>query len=647
MKRLLNTYSKYFINFIFIVFILLTPFIFQEKVFAENEVPFFKTSVLADMEKFNDEKVEKLKQESISSGKAKLLFFYEDSLEEEAVNAYNLYFYIYIPYSVNTDNWLNNDKKEANKGFNNVTLSINNLDYSKYKLYYIKSEDNIYKFMLMKEHDILYLHKFNKNKISGERVYSISEIEIFNDNKNVSSIVGESYKYKGSNKNNNLEYSYSSINTIELDVIPTFHRIKGANKVGVWEQLNTVYFAVPNEYFNDEYKVKQIKAEWNEFFTMPIYTVKNEEIFSNLNNYRYLELDNKLGKNVFSLYNTGKENPSAANLGNRLAFAFNISESMPAVMSYNKIDHLFYSSDLSVSRDVITDYVRNNRDYSNMFETSNELYATLNRKMGYNIHSISDTDLINVPSFDEKYNNWQKFCEYGFKAPDTVASYKDLKSIVDVSREFNIEIMSDNEISQNLYIDKNEIRKFRNFYNSKKDANHIILFRFAVTKTFSMNLSAFKNIARYPFLSQVGACSLYDPPMLNCANVTQEMVFLDFDIIQMKLENFTDYKVIPVGQSPIDIISPIEKIEPSERWITKTIIQNFKENPFFEKISKVFKYFIYGILGFLILLVLSLFIKLISPFLKLGTIVLRKKNKDKSDKIKPYKSRKIKTRDKK
>ena len=70
------------------------------------------------------------------------------------------------------------------------------------------------------------------------------------------------------------------LETITLDVKHTFYRTQTSSKgAGYQNQLDTVYFAVPQRFFDTYGKLQRIKAEWYEYKTKDIVVTSNQEFY--------------------------------------------------------------------------------------------------------------------------------------------------------------------------------------------------------------------------------------------------------------------------------------------------------------------------------------------------------------------------------
>lgn len=122
---------------------------------------------------------------------------------------------------------------------------------------------------------------------SSKRVYKISGVTAYNDSKGYlkDCKVGFKYTYTGNMQGYGSEIDTLSCNifaqeTLELETDFTYYRTASSEKGLYWQnQINTVYFSVPNKYINDYGKLSKIHHKYKEYKTGPM-VVTNTKIFS-------------------------------------------------------------------------------------------------------------------------------------------------------------------------------------------------------------------------------------------------------------------------------------------------------------------------------------------------------------------------------
>lgn len=81
----------------------------------------------------------------------------------------------------------------------------------------------------------------------------------------------------GTSEISTLKSTAEDLTTISLDVRQTNWRNDTSYKNYTYEEVNTAYFSVPEEYFTYYGNLQGIKAEWDEYRTNPIFVATNDE----------------------------------------------------------------------------------------------------------------------------------------------------------------------------------------------------------------------------------------------------------------------------------------------------------------------------------------------------------------------------------
>lgn len=447
--------------------------------------------------------------------------------------------------------------------------------------------------------DKAFMKSLNKNG----RCYKVSGVELFESNKqnateyNVSggwTFTGyaKGCGQNGQNSESTLQIAeYTTLESISLDVRETFYRQKNVSSLGEGHQneLNSVYFAVPNKYLNKYGNLQKIKCEYYEYKTMPIIMqpwqeayqfyyelAQNKELIGSLpriqihntvqdtyTNTQFLkyELKSKLQNYSYDkdpLYGAKVEkNPN--------------SEYVP---HHNEWIHRLIFDHEKVSKEELKEYIYN---YSNSYITgnvdikdgrlSNDLFSEQvdsGHKRGYNIVELDANDKFNMLSYDSNHSWWDKFWTYGFWAPDTSGDIKNIRAIEMITEDVLSKATSDI-----IYVDSADMTNFKNFCNESYSAGKTpFLFRFAVNDYYSAKTSvatAYKNVVGFE-----GA------ETKDSGSVAQQTLYLDFDIITLTFQVDGVYTVVPVVSDPIDLVKEVTPPLEEKPWIADSIAQAFK-----------------------------------------------------------------------
>lgn len=485
---------------------------------------------------------------------------------------YGLYLYIYNPQNLN----LRTDSKA-----NRVQLAVSYAedgtpnDYEMFLLEFCSKSDGNYKNLFYKFKVIDHKSadgKYIADRVnSNERRYDISGVELLkvgatlpNDYK-----IGATYTFAGyaagygadENAPNTLTCDVNELETIELDVHNTFYRSNSsARGKYYYNELNSVYFGVPDSVLKKYGKLQKIKAEWYEYKTAPMFFTRNKKLYDTALPY--------IGKGVstdpgFAIY-IGKQSDAGDFL---YKYPYLKDQIYDRDHISNSIDNLVYLFD--VDGDIHKDYnfsgsrlLRYMENYTKSYikgkeiifdrEFSADLFADTvdeGRTRGYNVKEIDSDDKFDMLSYDNNHNWWQKLNDYGFFAPDTSGDFKDVSPIYQITE--NDMTLSDSNISSSLFVANDDVFDLKSFYDNGKKAKEpytTFLFRFAQTDFFFAGGSYGDVFVSYGIQPITEDYNTY---------LAQETIFLNFQVLQLTFNRDGVYHVIPVVSDPIDIVNGI------------------------------------------------------------------------------------------
>ena len=397
---------------------------------------------------------------------------------------------------------------------------------------------------------------------SVERRYDISGVTLATeDGGSKEYTVGGTYRFSGyaagygpnEFSENTLENKgFTALETISLTVYPTTFRTESSS-LGKNHQndLHSVYFSVPERYFNDYGDLQKIKAEWYE------YKLKPSLIFKSLRDYNevYAHLGVDIGEHTDAItqYFVDKDSYDGSELVNWYDYGYNVPLKIAADTVNNRITTLynaFYAEDGIVPGETIEEHIYS---YDKTFSSGSiniggsrisldlfENEVGPGRTMGYNVKEIDANDEFDLLSYDETHSGWDRFWDYFFRAPTTDDTYKDITPI-EYQIEESIMNMSDSNISKMLYISEEDVPEFKDFYSAETAKGNVpVLFRFAQTDYYNEEMYGIDPdvVVIYPDV---------------WAWLAQETVFLDFKIIQLTFQSEGEYMVIPVVQNPVNV----------------------------------------------------------------------------------------------
>lgn len=518
------------------------------------------------------------------------------SFDEARRGDYALYVYFYNPQGLDIHEDSNQNKIVLAVDYDKYPVTQGSLptSYETFDLAFCSKTGGDYANLFYKYRVID--HESADGKTVAERVnsngrrYDISEILLKTRGEDNATAygVGGTYYFTGyaagygadENAASTLTCDVVDLETVELEVESTFFRTESSSLgVGHQNQLNSVYFGIPNELLEKYGSLQRVKAEWYEYETKPIYvtTVKAAE----------QSFKQHIGEFVGENYNEsidygmgfGYEVHSTDITTFSYADAFNVYKS-DSILSpniiynyINSINYIFYAAQLTAGKTAVTaaqlkDYIfnygtgsaqlpiKNGTVSADLFVEGLKLEREKVPYVGDDIHykrvEIDAGDEFNMLSYDETHNFWDKLFEYGLFAPDTDDTYKSIPPFYKVTESDLLK--NDETLSAELFIDENDISAFKEYATAatlRDETTH--LFRFAQTDYYSeMGRTTTKN-------SFSGT--------KDSAMRAQETVFFDFTVISLTFNKEGVYRVIPAVSDPIDIIADITPPPEGSFWL--------------------------------------------------------------------------------
>lgn len=510
------------------------------------------------------------------------------SYKLDSQDNYALYIYVYNPQGIEIDT-LKTNKVQMAVEFDEER---NPTRYEKFDLEFCDKSQGDYAELFYK-FKIKNAEYFLDVVNSLERYYYISGIELqVNGLENATEYnVSTLYTYKGyalgfggNNDESTLTCTADMIETITLDVNHTYYRTGEASEYWESNQINSVYFAVPNEVLDRYGNLYAIHAEWYEYMTQPIFVTASSELYNEISPYIGINLDNENDKPKFGLaYGTHSNNMGGTSILLGADFGYNIEQFVSSGIAgiYDRINTIYYLFSSSgttgkyiINSEILAEYIYNyNKSYvsgtidvnnrnisADLFATEDKFNATYQgeRVMGYNNVNITAEDSIKVETITQ--NSWWDRL-WGNDKTITAQNIAPITIIED-----DILSMSDSEAITKYLVAENDVSEIKEYYREQTlEDKTVFLFRFANTKYNSIALNVL--YADYNFLQ--GPVIKNDKNSHPTVMATQN-VFFDFDIIDLTLTNEGIFYVIPVVSSPIDIVPDVEVDIPEQNnnwWV--------------------------------------------------------------------------------
>lgn len=513
-------------------------------------------------------------------------YSYRANLQDD----YALYLYFYNPQALNIDATSNQNKVVMAVDYDNYPITQDSAptSYETFDLAFCSRstgdyENLFYKFRVV-DHESADGKTILERVNSNGRRYDISEVllkTVGQDNATAYGVGGTFYftgyaAGYGSDANapSTLNCEVLDLETVDLEVKSTYFRTQSSQLgKGHQNQLNTVYFGVPDELLDKYGKLQRVKAEWYEYKTKPIFITTNNAAYNNFKEY--------IGKYIGESYNSDLEYglgfgykkqaqtdtfSEGYNVRNKTGVEFE-----PVVSNYiNTIYYIFQNDKIEAGETVVTDKALKQyiKDYgsgtaqlpikdgtisADLFEDDIDENRKIDNEhgkiqKGFSYYEIDANDKFDMLSYNESHSFWDKLFDYGIFSKDTTDdTYKALTPIYAVTAA---DLQKDADaLSSSLLIDKTDVADFKAYAaaaEAKGQTTH--LFRFAQTDYFAAT-------GRTTTGNRDVVYGYAGKP--NSAMWARQTVFFDFTVISLTFSKDGVYKVIPAVSSPIDIINDV------------------------------------------------------------------------------------------
>lgn len=549
-------------------------------------------------------------------GECEIISFMEYcySYQNQYKNCYGIYIYIYNP----TCQFI-----ERISTRNNVSMRIGDesAEFNKYYLEYMDRTDDglFYKFKLKESTDILVKARNYALSHDDKRRYEIAELNIDHGAQKFESVnVSNIYEWSGFGAglgNDNFDTStlrcvnYGS-RSIHLTLKHTNYRF--AEKDDVRDELNSVFFSIPREYFYEFGNLNSVRAEWYEYKTNPIYITSDSGAYNGLWGMRgvtineFGQLKNGYHSNCYwrVFWDETKETMGGAagtpgyhytkyyfgqtyngkcrdDIDETGSYSFGTYAGNKDSWRYEKrLDWLFYVENISgadaycVSKDEVKKYMEDyTKDFpnqslvqgkyaKNLFANSidSDRIAFLEDSSATRGHVVMDFYVDSASNQGNSFvdanasqGSWNKFW-YGTDY-ETV-TYSPIRVIHE-----NDLLRGKDSFSFEFYVNINDVDDIKSSAEEAYANGEIpVLLRFAVTDYYA-------SVARFDYAEE-NRVDMSDQD----GYVAQETVFLDFDVISLGFKSANGYEetIIGVVADPIDIINgltpPEELTEDEDSW---------------------------------------------------------------------------------
>lgn len=597
-----------------IITLILTLLMFVTLTFGQGNLPVFSLAAKATSLSYEESNVldDLLSSSNFNisdypkkeGGYIQLVSFIEYcySYRKNTQNNYEMYIILYNPgeLDIETQSYQNKIQLAVEYNYNNEPLR-----FEKYRLEFCnKSTRGEYKNLFYKfrvvDRQINGKH-FKDRVASNARRYDISGMELLiKGNQNaVDYNVSSTYIFTGfakgyginANDESTLKCSVSKMETLSLNVEHTNYRTN-VSSLGAdhYNEVNSVYFSIPNRIFEQYGYLQKIRAEWWEYKTKMMAVTSNQGFYNQLLQYIGTDVgcyDEKVPIYLYSGYK-GKASMQIGiptyhyydwcynkNLDTQYTIFGTPSAVYEAKRQSSILPYVFYSPSVdvdsvfnflhteppagSIEGNILKDWIYNyENNLGNGYIDCNgrkisidlfEDFVEPGRVMGYNDKTIDLSDTFDLDSYDSNHSWVDKLLDYGFSWPNTSGDYYNVLPICEIKAE---DLMgSDEDVASSLLININDVNNIRTAYAAEATkGNRIMLFRFAMTDYYTA-----------PAYTSAGST------LANCDTyAAQQSVFLDFDIIELTFNDDGVYYVIPIVSNPVDIVNDITPPDVQFEW---------------------------------------------------------------------------------
>lgn len=595
----------------FIVFLLIFAFAFSvmpTSVFAEEAVvetiDFDNTDVLDDLKNgmVGDKRFDASDYSVKVDGVPQLLTVVEFcySEKEDIAERFALYLYVFNPTAYLVDEDL--CKVQMASTYDSDYYPTG---YAKYSLTLCDaSEDGLFLKFRVQDKVVNGRTIFSRVKAFGRR-YDVSGMEIAYTGKDVQEYaVEKTYTFTGYAagcgedilSESTLMCNVNGLEVLPLQVKHTYYRTETSAKGKYYQnQLDMVYFSVPNLYFAEDTFLQTIRAQWYEYKLKeaivtsysPFYNAAlphlgvngtEETKYTLLQDMSFFTIGG-LQKISFSEwgYNAGWGRGGYYSVNESTDVLYNLFYTPDKISEYDMLGDKVVTTGAG-STDVLSHILAYSAQHADkpklldedgkplkiqgveivaeLFESDIDAYRKLNTESGqiqygHSYYSFDfEKDMHKLDSFASTSPSfWDNAANYGF-FDSLFGNFPVEESIsaspIEIVNHSFVQSATDEAIANTYFIRKQDVSDFKTYCAQAKDANEtVVLFRFAATDYYS---------APIEIVELDGIMDWYFDFIEDQAYRAKASMFLNFDVIELGFRKGEEYFVIPAATAPINIL---------------------------------------------------------------------------------------------
>ena len=454
--------------------------------------------------------------------------------------------------------------------------------YANLDLVYCSHTDDktVWKYRVVDEAGQVLANAQAQDAANGKRRYDVAGVQLRELGASMAEdhYVGRTFYYEGYATGMSGESALSSTltvnneKTVELEAKHAFYRPDQENEGGsdTYDSLASVYFAIPNEYIEEYGELYAVHAEYLKVITDYIFVTGEQAVYDELSAHVGESLDGLDLQYGFGAdrSNIKIEAPGQVNYWYiTYQHSYNMQKTMNGIYTHetkDALNTLYYifkakednAQDRIISTDELTKYMLNySAGKSDLIlgRYARELFREIDAEKTQVRLTANDT----LPITSISLNAWWEAL-FGDRYKENQYNVSAIQRVEKAENAAQVE--------EDYYIDQQCYNDFLSYYNDHKADSTVYVFHFAVDDYYSTGAVNLDNKSTLAYeMEQTAGENAY---------LAQEAVYLDFDIIDISMNDGEKITVLGVVSDPIDIISPITPPpeDPGVWWIVAIVI---------------------------------------------------------------------------
>ena len=358
-----------------------------------------------------------------------------------------------------------------------------------------------------------------------------------------------------SDAESNLNIHEERLTVVELDVGQTYWRSDSINQNGAnhYNQINSVYFAIPEEAVVKYGELWGVTCRWDERRTSPVIVTNRQDIYDDVKNHLNYQFESDFqGETDSALFEIYDQYQVVSGMGSTRNAAWAYNPSNVFVTNLDPVGWTFKVNnsnilEAQISTDEMLQWASEHGFADYLFVSDVDEGRTYGNQQ-HTFYADEPFDLLTFNStangWDRFVLSWQQFWSFGSKVFDWGEENEKVDPIKRVS---DSDFSGTDEVNaEKLFVHDLDYGEFKSYYDAHKN-DAVYLLRFAVTDYYAA--------VQHVWEAESG---IFDSADTSSTYMARETVFLDFEIIELTFNKDGNLTVLPAVMSPIDIISGID-----------------------------------------------------------------------------------------